>query len=294
MESSAPAGQAGPDLFFAWELAMNIDVRAFSADDEQAAQEALGEHPRPGQIRGLVQMLIEEVEADPARLRAVASAARSRHGELARQGEPPQRLHPYLVAAALAGRGLAMIREAAAGHALGDEAHTERGPARKKWRRGNGRKPVRVMRLPQIDPPFTEDQRGRDGCMMPPLSWRQRVLRQVFPRRGVRDCCHYHRQDFHAIAATVNAVHRQLRRSGLDGEDTDELRFRLLEEAGLSEDERSTAMLLLAEDCGIHIWRPPGQRRWTYQDGRHRARALMDAGVRRVLVTVTDDRRFQG
>ena len=294
MESSAPAGQAGPDLFFAWKLAMNIDVRAFPADYEQAAQEALSDHPRPAQIRGLVQMLIEEVEADPARLRAVASAARSRHGELARQGEPPQRLHPYLVAAALAGRGLAMIREAAAGHALGGEAHTERGPARKKWRPGNGRKPVWVMRLPQIDPLFTEDQRGQDGCMTPPLSCRQRVLRQVFPRRGVRDCCHYHRQDFHAIAATVNAVHRQLRRSGLDGENADELRFRLLEEAGLGEDERSTAMLLLAEDCGIHIWRPPGQRRWTYQDGRHRARALMDAGVHRVLVTVTDDRRFQG
>ena len=294
MESSAPAGQAGPDLFFAWKLAMNIDVRAFPADYEQAAQEALSDHPRPAQIRGLVQMLIEEVEADPARLQAVASAARSRHGEPARQREPPQRLHPYLVAAALAGRGLAMIREAAPCHAPGGKAHTERGPARKKWRPGNGRKPVWVMRLPQIDPLFTEDQRGQDGCMTPPLSCRQRVLRQVFPRRGVRDCCHYHRQDFHAIAATVNAVHRQLRRSGLDGENADELRFRLLEEAGLGEDERSTAMLLLAEDCGIHIWRPPGQRRWTYQDGRHRARALMDAGVHRVLVTVTDDRRFQG
>jgi hypothetical protein len=215
-----------------------------------------------------------------------------RHGELARQGEPPQRLHPYLVAAALAGRGLAMIREAAAGHALGGALGTR--SCQEEVRPGNGRMPVWVMRLPQIDPPFTEDQRGRDGCMMPPLSWRQRVLRQVFPRRGVRDCCHYHRQDFHAIAATVNAVHGQLRRGGLDGEDADELRFRLLEEAGLSEDERSTAMLLLDEDCGICIWRPPGQRRWTYQEGRHRARALMDAGVRRVLVTVTDDRRFEG
>jgi len=50
-------------------------------------------------------------------------------------------------------------------------------------------------------------------------------------------------------------------------------------------------MLLLHEDCGIRIRRPTGQRRWTYDDGRHRARALMDAGVRRVLATVTDDRR---
>ena len=31
MESSARAGRAGPDLFFAWKAAMNIDVRAFAA-----------------------------------------------------------------------------------------------------------------------------------------------------------------------------------------------------------------------------------------------------------------------
>jgi hypothetical protein len=293
MESCASAGQARPDLFFAWMLAMNIDVRAFPADDEQAAQEALGEHPRPGQVEELVRQLIENSQADPARLQAVAAAARSRHGELARQGGSPQRLHPYLVAAALAARGLATIRESPHGLTAAVEAQASRGAAKTKWRPGNGRKLVWVMRLPQIDPPFTEDQRDRDGCMKPPLTWRQRAVRQVFPRRSARDCCYYHRQDFHAIAATVNAMHRQLRRAGLDDDDADELRFRLLKEAGLSEHERSTAVLLLDEDCGIHIWRPPGQRRWTYQDGRHRARALMDAGVRRVLVTVTDDRRSQ-
>ena len=178
MESSAPAGEVGPDLTFAWKLARNIDVRAFPADDEQVAQEALDEHPRPGQVQGLVQMLIEEVEADPARLQAVAGAARARHDELDRQGEPPQRSHSHLVAAALADRGLAMIREAAAGHAVGGGPHAEPGPARKKGRPADGRKLVWVMRLPQIDPPFTEDQ--RDGCMMPPLTWRQRIFRQVF------------------------------------------------------------------------------------------------------------------
>jgi hypothetical protein len=283
MGSSTLAGQAHPGMFLAWKLAMNIDVGAFPAGDEQAAREALREYPQPDRTRRLAQMLIEELGADPAGLQAAASAARSRHRELAGQGAPPQRLRPYLVAAALAERGLAMI----------GEAPTERDPARKKWRPGDGRKLAWVMRLPQIDPPFTEDQRGREGCMMPPLGWRQRVLRQVFPRDGARDCCHYHRQDFRAIAATVNAVHRQLCRSGLDEDGADELSSWLLQEAGLSEDERTTAMLLLDEDCGIHVWRPPGERHWTYQDGRHRARALMDAGVRRVLVTVTDDRRFQ-
>jgi len=286
----APAGQAGPDLSFAWQLAINIDVRAFEAGDERAAQEALSEYPRPARARMLVQMLIDRVEADPARLDAVVVAARCRHSELARQGEPPQRLRPYLVAAALASRGLATIHGTAAGQGQAGEADAERGPAWKRWRRGDGRKLVWVMRLPQIDPPFTENQRERDGCMMPALSWPQRLARQVFPRRGVRECCYYHRQDFHAIAATVNAVYRQVRRSGLDGEDADDLRYRLLEQASLSEDERTTALLLLDQDCGICVWRPPGERHWTYQDGRHRARALMDAGVRRIPITVTDDR----
>jgi hypothetical protein len=236
-------------------------------------------------------MLVEKAEADPARLQAAAAAARSRHNELASQGEPPQRLRPYLVAAALAVRGLAVIREAAAGNFPDGQAQTGENPATKRRRPVDSRQLAWVMRLPPIDPPFAEDQRWRDGCMMSPLTWRQRVLRQVFPRRGVRDCCYYHRQDFHAVAATVNAAHRQLRRRDLDGDDADELKSRVLEGSGLSEEERSTAVLLLADDCGIQIWRPPGERRWTYHDGRHRARALMDAGVRRILITVTDERR---
>lgn len=195
MESSAPAGRTDRDLSLAWKLAMNIHVRTFPADDEQAAQRAIGDHPRPGQVRYLVQWLVEGVEADPARLQAVAAAARARHSELDRQGEPPGHLHCYLVAAALADRGLATIREAETVHDLADEvAKAEPGPAKEKRRPVNGRKLIWVVRLPPIDPAFTEDQRGRDGCMMPALGWRQRVLRQVFPRRGVRDCCYYHRQ----------------------------------------------------------------------------------------------------
>jgi hypothetical protein len=130
--------------------------------------------------------------------------------------------------------------------------------------------------------------------MMPPITWRQRLLRQVFPRRSVQDCCHYHSQDFHAIAAAVITAYRQISRRGLEGEETDELMFRLLQDAGLTEAEQMTAALLLSEACGIQIWRPQGERRWTYQDGRHRARALMDAGVRRIIVTSDDERRFRG
>ena len=158
----------------------------------------------------------------------------------------------------------------------------------------NGRKVIWVMRLPQIDPPFRENQRWRDGCMMPPITWRQRLLRQIFPRRSVLDCCLYHGQDLHAIAAAVITVYRQIRRRSLESEEADELMLRLLQDARLTKDEQATAMLFLTEGCGIQIWRPPGERRWTYYDGRHRARALMDAGVRRILVTFDDERRLRG
>ncbi|MGH3407295.1 MAG: hypothetical protein ACRDRJ_33060, partial [Streptosporangiaceae bacterium] len=102
---------------------------------------------------------------------------------------------------------------------------------------------------------------------------------------------HYHRQDFHAIAAAVNAVHRRARRRALNGEEADEFMHGLLKATELTEAERMTAWLLLSEDCGINVYRHPGDRRWTYHDGRHRARALMDARVRRILVTITDESR---
>ena len=249
MESSAPAGQAEPDLFFAWMGARSIDVRALAAGDEQSAQEALSEHPQPGRVRELVRMLVEKVGADPARLQAAAAAARLRCGELASQGEPPQRLRPYLVAAALAVRGLAVIEEPAVGNTLDGPAHTEQEHAGKSgW-------PASSREVPGDAPAADRPPVRRGPAVARRLHDASPQLApagptpQVFPRRGIRDCCYYHGQDFHAIAAAVNAIHRRLRRSGLDGDDADELTFRLLDGYGLSEDERTTAMLLLAEYC---------------------------------------------
>jgi hypothetical protein len=79
--------------------------------------------------------------------------------------------------------------------------------------------------------------------MMPPVTWLQRLRRQLFPRHEQRDCCHYHGQDYHAIAALVNSAYRQLRRSDLYGDDLDELRYQLVREARLGDDERTTALL---------------------------------------------------
>ena len=291
MDSPVPAGDPGQDLLYAWILADNADVGTLPGDDEQAADRALSEHLQPDRLGRLVKMLVDKLEASPVRLQAVADSARSRYRELAAGGGSPELTHPYLVAVTLAGRGLAAIGEGETSPPENGEVHVEPAPAGEQL--ADGRTVAWVMRLPQIDPPFAEDQRGRDGCMMPSLSWLQRLRRQLLPRHGVRDCCYYHRQDFHAIAAVVNAAYRQLRRSDLRGDDLDELRYKLVGEAQLSDDERTTALMLLDADCGIQIWRPPGERHWIYTEGRHRARALMDAGVRRILITATDDRRFR-
>jgi len=126
---------------------------------------------------------------------------------------------------------------------------------------------------------------------MPPISWRQRLLRQIFPRRGLQDCCYYHRQGFHAIADAVITTYRQVSRHNLEAEQADELVSQLLHDTRLTETEQTIARMLLDEVCGIQIWKPPGERSWTYANGRHRARALMDAGVRRIPVTSEDARR---
>jgi hypothetical protein len=158
-----------------------------------------------------------------------------------------------------------------------------------------GQKLTWVMRLPRIDPPLG----AGDPCMMRPLSWPARLFRQALPRRQ-RSCCYYHSMDMRAAARTVVRIHRILSQSaagaepGTDGEAADDLRHELLAASGLTADERRTAMLLLDEDCGIIVWREEGERRWTYQEGRHRARALMDAGARRIVVTREDDRDYDG
>jgi hypothetical protein len=291
MDSPVPADNPGQDLLYAWALAESTDVGTLPGDDEQAADRVLSEHLQPDRLGRLVKMLVDRLEASTVRLQAVADSARSRHRELTAEGESPELTHPYLIAVALAGRGLAVIGDGGTSPSKDAEARVESAPAGEQL--ADGRTIAWVMRLPQIDPPFAQDQRRRDGCMMPPLSWLQRMRRQLLPRHDVRDCCHYHRQDFHAIAAVVNTAYRQLRRSDLRGDDLDELRYKLVGETRLSEDERTTALMLLDPDCGIQIWRPPGERHWTYTEGRHRARALMDAGVRRILITATDDRRFR-
>ena len=109
MDSPVPADNPGQDLLYAWALAESTDVGTLPGDDEQAADRVLSEHLQPDRLGRLVKMLVDRLEASPVRLQAVADSARSRHRELTAGGESPELTHPYLIAVALAGRGLAVI-----------------------------------------------------------------------------------------------------------------------------------------------------------------------------------------
>jgi hypothetical protein len=118
MQSSSPQALAERDLLRAWAAALNITVEEFAAGDEHAAQQALDAYPRPEFVRSHVELLVEHAGAGPARLAAMAEAARAKHAELTAAGQAGARTRHYLTAAILAERGLAVIRDAGAEHDL--------------------------------------------------------------------------------------------------------------------------------------------------------------------------------
>jgi hypothetical protein len=143
---------------------------------------------------------------------------------------------------------------------------------------GASYKVIWIARLPQIDLPLE-----KPPCMLPPISWPRRMVRQLIPRRQLRDCCMYHATDWHSVSRATIRIARQAARRSVASEEWED---RLMElTAKLPEPEREAAQSLLWPGAGIDIGRLAGQRQFSYADGRHRARAMMDAGVRRTVVT---------
>jgi hypothetical protein len=142
-----------------------------------------------------------------------------------------------------------------------------------------GYRVIWVARLPQIDLPLEAPE-----CMVPGISWAERVIRQAIPRRQVRDCCSYHAADWHAASKAAIRIARQAYRGDPDEEELGDRVLDLAAAAGLSELEQQAAESLAYPGCGIDIGRAAGERHLSYMDGRHRARAMMDAGVRRTVI----------
>jgi hypothetical protein len=119
---------------------------------------------------------------------------------------------------------------------------------------------------------------------MPGVPWTRRLIRQVFPRTDLRDCCWHHSVDWRQASHAALRIVRQVRREGITGmEAMDDRVIELLDTTGLDEPELTAVGMLAWLDCGIDLARRGYSRRLSYYDGRKRSHALLEAGVHRTV-----------
>ena len=157
-----------------------------------------------------------------------------------------------------------------------------------------------VARLPPLEPgnlDRSERERGLE-CMRGGIPLSIRLGRQLFSRRGARDCCVYHSVDWRRVSAVAVDVARRVpdaprlwdqdgSRWDPDGERWWQARCHigeLLTATALTDAERSFAESLLLPHDGIILGHMAGDRRLSYTGGMHRAHALLAAGVRRTVI----------
>ena len=129
---------------------------------------------------------------------------------------------------------------------------------------------------------FPRPRPFREPCMATGTPWWLRIARQFAPRRSSKDCCWYHGGDWHRVSALAIRLARGARTAGVEHDDIPSYALRRGAVLELSEWERE-ALHSLFEDTV----RPYGHlrdRRLRYNNGQHRAQAMIDAGVRRTLV----------
>jgi len=155
-----------------------------------------------------------------------------------------------------------------------------------------------VIRLPSLKPgdlDRSEAERDLD-CMRDGIPLSVRLRSQIFPRRGVRNCCEYHSVDWHRASAVAIDVARRVPEAPTawnedpNGEFSRQAECRiseLLSASGLAGAERHAAASLLWSDDGIILKHVVGTRQLSYTGGMHRAHALLIAGVRRTVIIRT-------
>lgn len=135
-----------------------------------------------------------------------------------------------------------------------------------------------LVTMPPIDPPIARD------CMATSMTMPTRLAHQVTGHSVIRDCCWHHGVDWHQMSAMAVTLARRLRREHITDEDDRLTRANDLT-CALSEDQRGAVLSLLSPDDGITVHHEAGdRRRLSYQNGRKRTHAMLEAGVRRTVV----------
>jgi hypothetical protein len=120
-----------------------------------------------------------------------------------------------------------------------------------------------------------------DDCMAAGVPWWRRLGRQIVPRRGGRDCCWYHGGDWENVNQFAIRLVEQAQRDGLPSADTAAYVLDHPDVQRLTTWEREALYSLMAWPIRPYA---PWPRRQGYNNGQHRAQAMLDAGVRRILI----------
>ncbi|MEU8003674.1 hypothetical protein AB0B66_21160 [Catellatospora sp. NPDC049111] len=104
------------------------------------------------------------------------------------------------------------------------------------------------------------------------------------PERGGRDCCWYHRGDWHQVSEVAVGLLRRASARGVDQSDLGPHASNLAREIDLScwELEALDSLFLDPIEPDREITGVG------YVSGRHRAQAMLDAGVRRTIMAIWD------
>ena len=137
-----------------------------------------------------------------------------------------------------------------------------------------------LITMPRIDPPIARD------CMIAPVPWPERLGRQIIPHTRIRDCCWHHSIDWRQASAAAVTLARQMIRDHITGdEEMFDRAFTLIHALELPERQQQAVEALLYPGDGIEIEIRPGHRwRRRYMNGRKRAHAMLESGVRRTVV----------
>ncbi|MEV7989551.1 hypothetical protein [Micromonospora sp. NPDC085948] len=137
------------------------------------------------------------------------------------------------------------------------------------------------------------DLHGEPACMPAGTTWSRRLVRQVMPRRSLRDCCWYHSVDWAAasdaaVAALARADTEPLKSAPTDDPENARMFSAVTALRAQGLDGR---VLEAAETLFLDPIQPEVSGAVVpYINGRHRADAMLDAGVRHTVIGRWSDR----
>ncbi|WP_430786981.1 hypothetical protein [Actinoplanes sp. G11-F43] len=131
------------------------------------------------------------------------------------------------------------------------------------------------------------DLDGEPACMPAGTPWWRRLVRQVAPSRAQRGCCWYHDVDWRAASQAAITALAAAHARRLEPDPDEDPQDALLDAAvtALEEQDLDAATVEAAGTLFFDPIQPesPGGA-VPYINGRHRAQAMLDSGVRRTVI----------